>query len=40
MRKYKKLSQAQKISCLIVDEELAAIEQGLRSMQAKPDSDR
>ena len=36
IRKYKSLKQAEKISCLIVDEELAQIEAGYQEMQAAP----
>ena len=38
IRKYKTLTFAEKISCLIIDEELKAIEAGYRDMQTMPDN--
>ena len=40
MRKYKKLSQAQKISCLIADSELYDIKNGLHYMQQAPKNEQ
>ena len=38
IRKYKTLTFAEKISCLIIDEELKAIEAGYRDMQTMPEN--
>ena len=40
IRKYKTLTFAEKISCLIVDEEIQQIETGYREMQVTPSLDQ